>query len=100
MLSAREDIAYYRDIAGNLVSVGDGVAAATRNASGLRVGEVLKITGRYASGIGYRQVRVQVRVEITGNSMAGQKYNKETHSWEAKPFTMTYDGESVVKLGG
>lgn len=87
-VNERQEITFFVDLDGNEVYVGDQVAAAANNSGGLRIGEVLKITGVYHDGIGYRRIRVKVRVTKTSGGV----------SYGPKPYNMTYDGDSVVKL--
>lgn len=98
--SERQPLNFFTDLDGNTVFEDDWVAAAAGNYGGLRIGRVLEITGVYkGDGQGFKCIRVKVQIE-KATGLTGQKYNKETERWEPKPYTMTYDGESVVKLRG
>lgn len=89
--SERQSLKFFTDIDGKVVFEGDWVAAAARNSGGLRIGEVLEITGVYmGDGIGFRRIRVKVRVEKASGGV----------SFGPKPYIMTYDGDSVVKIDG
>lgn len=89
--SERQSLNFFTDLDGNTVFEDDWVACAVNNSGGLRIGRVLEITGVYmGDGKGFRRIRVKVRVEKTTPGV----------SWGGKPYTMTYDGDSVVKLGG
>lgn len=98
-MSERVEIAFFHDIIGRMAAVGDqvAVAVASRRYTGLRIGELLKITGVFRDDA-YRDIRVTVRVTTTTDG-AGERYNTETRSWERQDYTFTYDAANrVVKL--
>ena len=101
-MSERAEIAFFTDLAGNEVYVGDrvAVAVASKYYDGLRLGNVLEITGRFDDEAGkYVDIRVKVRVDTT-TGFAGSKFNYETKQWESKPYFKTYDAANrVVKIG-
>lgn len=98
--SERQHLAYFRGLDGRLIARGDRVAATCRNYGGLRIGEVLEITGAYEFAIGYRDIQVKVRVELASDPRVGVKYDPLTGKFMPKPYTMTYDATRVVRLGG
>jgi hypothetical protein len=97
----REQISWFEDLAGNDVFVGDRVAVAvsSRSYTGLRLGEVLEVTGIWDDrDCEWTHIRVKVQVEMTSD-LAGLKYNRETKQWGRKPYIQTYDAaDRIVKL--
>lgn len=99
----RESIVWFEDLAGNVVYVGDrvAVAVASKYYNGLRLGEVLEVTGVWdAVKSAWTGIRVKVNVDTTSRGgWAGHSYNMATGQWESKPYVKTYDAASrVVKI--
>jgi hypothetical protein len=100
MASERVKIAWFHDIQGNEVNVGDRIAVAVSGDSykGLRIGEVLEMTGVWEAGKSEpSRVRVKVQVENTSDH-AGWKYDPDSKTYKAKPYVQTYDVDKRVVL--
>lgn len=91
-------LAYFTDLAGQHVWVGQRVAVAARNYGGLRLGRVVEITGVYRNGVGYENIRVKVKVSKATGGWIGERWNPDTNRMEPKPYSMWYDGGAVVRL--